>query len=500
MDKHLLNLLRIRILDWSKDPDPKHWKTIRGSHVHLDKNGNYDGGAGNKFNGRHHYGPDWKAKSSLMQRLTNALNKGAHQKPQPPKTPEVPPKLKKRDAAGSFRRAEEALFRNNFDASSVMFNVPGIKKALELYTMQRRVDKNGELDKTKRAKKNMDFFTTILKMKTGLQPSEPVQNAEDVKDIANVLMEAPEDYAIWPAKDKKKLQKALKGLNGLNDDVVTATFKNYPIIEMATMAETHSMWDRGDKETFRSWNARYLSKTIEGLIDQAKMAQNEKNALAKTGGVDKPIINENPGFNPKAIAGVQRGKPMEREKADQGRANPNFDSVSASSEGFHTNCQTCVVAYELRLRGYDLSALGNKNNQWIEELSHYTNRAWLNENDMHPAYIYPGANVSTAKRMTSWLKDNLEQGARYTVQFGWKGRKHSGHIVHIRKTPGGELELFDPQCGMIKAYGDSEITNYFSEVRFQSRGWPTPPKVLRVDNLKPDVDFLQHCLKGSEQR
>ena len=92
---------------------------------------------------------------------------------------------------------------------------------------------------------------------------------------------------------------------------------------------------------------------------------------------------------------------MDREKADQGHANPNFDSVSASSEGFHTNCQTCVVAYELRLRGYDLSALGNKNNQWIEELSHYTNRAWLNENDMHPAYIYAGANVSTAKRMTN---------------------------------------------------------------------------------------------------
>lgn len=38
----LVQCLRIlaRALDWAKDPDPDHWKTINGSHVHLDKNGN----------------------------------------------------------------------------------------------------------------------------------------------------------------------------------------------------------------------------------------------------------------------------------------------------------------------------------------------------------------------------------------------------------------------------------------------------------------------------
>ena len=30
---------------YPKDLDPRHWKTINGSHVHLDKNGNYNGGA-----------------------------------------------------------------------------------------------------------------------------------------------------------------------------------------------------------------------------------------------------------------------------------------------------------------------------------------------------------------------------------------------------------------------------------------------------------------------
>ncbi len=64
-----LHYMRIiaRALDYAKDPDPNHWKTINGSHVHLDKNGNYDGGAGSKFNGRHHYGKGWKAQAKKNQ-------------------------------------------------------------------------------------------------------------------------------------------------------------------------------------------------------------------------------------------------------------------------------------------------------------------------------------------------------------------------------------------------------------------------------------------------
>ena len=44
-------MLRVATMDaWPKDPDPKNWRTIEGTHVHL-KNGKIDGGAGGKFNG-----------------------------------------------------------------------------------------------------------------------------------------------------------------------------------------------------------------------------------------------------------------------------------------------------------------------------------------------------------------------------------------------------------------------------------------------------------------
>lgn len=38
--------------EYTKDPDPDNWKTIKGEKVHIDENGNIDGGAGGKFVGR----------------------------------------------------------------------------------------------------------------------------------------------------------------------------------------------------------------------------------------------------------------------------------------------------------------------------------------------------------------------------------------------------------------------------------------------------------------
>ena len=46
MDRTEENIKRIRAWDWEKDTNQGNWRTINGSHVHLDENGNYDGGAG----------------------------------------------------------------------------------------------------------------------------------------------------------------------------------------------------------------------------------------------------------------------------------------------------------------------------------------------------------------------------------------------------------------------------------------------------------------------
>ena len=65
---------------YEKDLNPEHWKTINGAKVHLDKNGNYDADADRKFNGSHHYGPDYKAMNAHMNNLANAFRQVVAQK------------------------------------------------------------------------------------------------------------------------------------------------------------------------------------------------------------------------------------------------------------------------------------------------------------------------------------------------------------------------------------------------------------------------------------
>ena len=77
--KELLRLARA--LDYEKDPNPEHWKTINGAKVHVDKNGKYDGGAGGKFNGDYHFGgADWKDKKARIESLANIFNQAVAQK------------------------------------------------------------------------------------------------------------------------------------------------------------------------------------------------------------------------------------------------------------------------------------------------------------------------------------------------------------------------------------------------------------------------------------
>ena len=57
--------------------------------------------------------------------------------------------------------------------------------------------------------------------------------------------------------------------------------------------------------------------------------------------------------------------------------------------GYTTNCQTCVVAFKARMRGYDVRALPNNRNPYITDLSYRTNLAYVDKNGNTPSYIAP---------------------------------------------------------------------------------------------------------------
>lgn len=77
-------ILAARILDddYPKDPNPENWRTINGARVHVDDEGNADGGAGGRFNGNK-FGEDWRSgqRSALLQAASILANKEEAKKP-----------------------------------------------------------------------------------------------------------------------------------------------------------------------------------------------------------------------------------------------------------------------------------------------------------------------------------------------------------------------------------------------------------------------------------
>lgn len=196
---------------------------------------------------------------------------------------------------------------------------------------------------------------------------------------------------------------------------------------------------------------------------------------------------------PKNLAGVKRKDMMTFEEADGTKPNPKFNE----DYSYKINCQTCVVAYEARRRGYDVEAKGNFPGSLSEMLSRSTNKAWIDpKTGAYPQYIGPGylSNINTPNRYFDFLHETLKEDTRYTMEFAWKGRNNGGHIVNIFKK-NGEITIYDPQTGKTT----NEIKKYLSETKmvttYQGVKYATPPQLLEVENYEFNIEIVNEILR-----
>lgn len=198
---------------------------------------------------------------------------------------------------------------------------------------------------------------------------------------------------------------------------------------------------------------------------------------------------------PETLAGQKRNNPMTREEANEGRANPNYHLGS----GYRINCQTCVVSFEARLRGYDVEALPNIRGSMLEKLSRKTNLAWIDPSTgKNPEYIKEHA-ANTSKKFFDFMDSIIESEKRYTIEFVWKGRGNSGHIISLDRDENKKLRFYDPQIG--KTYGEEEIKLYLKKIKYETTLYgnklPCGPKILRIDDKSFNEAVVNQILKGS---
>ena len=199
-------------------------------------------------------------------------------------------------------------------------------------------------------------------------------------------------------------------------------------------------------------------------------------------------------LRPKSLLGFARGKEMTIEQADNKNPNPKWKPLSEGpnpSTAYHNNCQTCVAVYEARLRGYNVSAgmWQDSPDNPLYKLSKDFKNAWIDpETGMKPEGMrYKGRR--RADSSFKWLRESMEDGARYNLRVGWKG-SWNGHVICASKE-NGQVKLYDPQINKTITEPD-EIRAYFKRTSYDYN------ELLRVDNLMLNSEALNGALEKNE--
>lgn len=166
-----------------------------------------------------------------------------------------------------------------------------------------------------------------------------------------------------------------------------------------------------------------------------------------------------------------RGKPKSVADAVTG-ANPNH---SYDYNEFSKNCQRCVVAYELRRRGYDVEALPTYEGDTLPRVAYQnkdkgTYEAYWRGAFRHAKTLNVGGTTSDAviQNITDKMH-SFGNGSRAVVQIFYSGG--GGHVFNV-ENQGGRMVWVEAQTGKLK-----DIKSTMSVVK------TSKVNMVRVDNL-----------------
>lgn len=129
----------------------------------------------------------------------------------------------------------------------------------------------------------------------------------------------------------------------------------------------------------------------------------------------------------------EQGEPMSMVDA-YFDANPYY---SDQYSDYSWNCQRCVMAYEMRRRGYDVIALPTYKGDQMP-----SNGNWMSAMD---GLTEKSVGGTTVKKQISNIQTIMEEwgdGSRAVLRLKWLGG--GGHVVNVENS-GGKLHFYDAQ-------------------------------------------------------
>jgi hypothetical protein len=183
---------------------------------------------------------------------------------------------------------------------------------------------------------------------------------------------------------------------------------------------------------------------------------------------------------------IKQGAPMTHKEANGHKSNPNFQPKIENE--WSSNCQSCVVSYELRRRGSDVESNSrvDGSGSMTDKLARKTEMVWktVDGNPVNKQNV-KGTSDDEINEGINSLTKNI---GRYHIDWIWKQQKITskvyGHIIVAERFENGGFRLYDPQTG--------ENIDWKSIVPFIdiSKGI----NILRVDNLIPDEALIKEIV------
>lgn len=184
-------------------------------------------------------------------------------------------------------------------------------------------------------------------------------------------------------------------------------------------------------------------------------------ANAKYGQPNTPVMRP-PAPTIEGQIGTQ-GKPQSPKKAME-RVNPDINAVDAMNyEDYQSNCQRCVIAYELNRRGYNVEAESTWERDPYPFGGHWKTAFNGAVSESVGASTNAKVNKNISSKMASW-----GNGSRAVVQVSSGGK---GHVFNVEYR-NGKLYYYDAQHNI--RYDPARVFNHVDKPHVQ---------IVRVDNL-----------------
>lgn len=174
----------------------------------------------------------------------------------------------------------------------------------------------------------------------------------------------------------------------------------------------------------------------------------------------------------------QMGKPQTPSEAME-RVNPDRRAIDAMSyEDYTSNCQRCVVAYELNRRGYNVEAEATFENDPYPRAGHWMTAFKGAQAESVGATTNNKVNKNIESKMSNW-----GNGSRAIVRVQGNGGGHVFNVEYRR----GKLEYYDAQTNT--RYDPKRVFNHVNKRAVQ---------IVRTDNL-PLGDNVRDMVRKSRK-